>query len=200
MNDDRRDDSEEPVKPAAAGEPAIPAGAGIQHDPPAPVTPDTAGGVGVPTPPPTTPTEGPQKPADYYAQSPATPEGKKGCGKWAIGCGVAGCLVGLLLIAAIVWILQRGWPMLMTRAVTEVEEHIAENGQNIDPSIRAQLEVELRELKRHIQDRDLTLQETQGVVYSIQDILGDNDITTSEAEDFLEKVKRANEVGATGQF
>ncbi len=90
--------------------------------------------------------------------------------------------------------------MLMSRMVAEVETHIDENGQNVDPAIRQELDVEFAELKRHIEDRDVGFQDMQGLVYSMQDLTGDEDVTTAEAQDLLEELKRINEIGATGEF
>lgn len=197
MNDDRRDDRPEPFVPPGAGTPQAPAGNDAPAPPPPPVAPSHDGGSAVP-PPPSVP--GAQRPSDYYAQPPASPETKSGCKKWGLGCGVAGCLVAILFIVGIVWVARSGWPMLMSRMVTEVEEHIDANGQDLDPALREELRVELAELKRHIEDGDVSFQDMQDVIYPIQDVVGDEDVTTSEAEELLEELKRINEVGATGEF
>ncbi|MDX1582420.1 MAG: hypothetical protein R3338_02365 [Thermoanaerobaculia bacterium] len=168
--------------------------------PPLPATPEQPGGTPIPPTPPPPESEGPTKPADYYAQPPATAEPKQGCGKWLVGCGAAGCLVGILLIAGIFWFAKSGWPVMMSKMVAEVETHLDEHGEEIDPAVREELDTELAELRRHIEDGDVRLQEMEAVVYSIRDIVGDQNVTTSEAEEFLEDVKRVNEIGATEEF
>lgn len=197
MNDDRRDDRAEPVVPPGAGEPAAPTGSDSPHSPPPPVTPTHDGGMAVPPPP---PADGTQRPADYYAQPPAAPEGKRGCGKWGLGCGLAGCLVLILFIVGIVWVAKSGWPMLMSKMVTEVENHVDQHGENLDPTVRSELKTELAELKRHIEDRDVSLTDMQDSVYAMQDVVGDEDLTTAEAEELLQELRRVNEIGATGEF
>lgn len=197
MNDDRRDDNAEPVVPAGIGESPVRPDSDAPAPPPPPVTPSHDGGMAVP---PAPPPPGTQKPADYYAQPPASTEPKSGCRKWGIGCGAAGCLVAILFIVGIVWVARSGWPMLMSRMVTEVENHIETHGGEIDPTLRSELEVELAELKRHIEDRDVSFQDMQGIVYSMQDVVGNEDLTNAEAEELLEELKRVNEIGATGEF
>lgn len=90
--------------------------------------------------------------------------------------------------------------MLMSRMVTEVETHVDEHGEAIDPTVRSELEVELAELKRHIEDGDIEFRDMQGIVYSIQDIVGDDNLTTEEAQDLIDELKTINEIGATGEF
>lgn len=197
MNDDQRDDRPAPFVPPGAGTPEAPAGNDSPATPPPPVTPSHDGGLAVPPPP---PAPGAQRPADYYAQPPAAPESKSGCRKWGIGCGAAGCLVVILIVVGFVWVAKSGWPMLMSRMVTEVADHIEANGQDLDPALREELGVELSELKRHIEEGDVTFKEMQDIVYPIQDVVGDEDVTTSEAEELLEELKRINELGSTGEF
>lgn len=90
--------------------------------------------------------------------------------------------------------------MLMSRMVTEVENHVDQHGQNIDPTVRNELKTELAELKRHIEDRDVALTDMQDSVYAMQDVVGDEDLTTAEAEELLQELRRVNEIGATGEF
>lgn len=198
MSDDKRDDDRaEPVVPAGAGEPVNPTGTDSPKSPPPPVTPTHDGGMAVPPPP---SAAGAQNPADYYAQPPASPGDKKGCRKWGLGCGVAGCLVLILFVVGIIWVAKSGWPMLMTRMVTEVEEHVDRHGENLDPTMRSELKTELAELKRHIQDQDISIRDMQGSVYAMQDVVADEDVTTEEAEKLLQELRRINEIGATGEF
>lgn len=194
MNDDRHDDTSQPQW-TSGGSDSSPGEEKAAGPPPPPTTPVQPGGSPVPPPPP-----GTTKPADYYAQPPASTEPKKGCGKWLVGCGIAGCLVGILLIVGFVWMVKSGWPLLMSRMVSEVETHIEDHGEEIDPDVREELKTELGELRRHIEDGDVTLQDMEGIVYSIQEMIGDQQITTAEAEEFLEDLRKVNEIGASGEF
>lgn len=196
MNDDRRDPND-PASTPGADRPGVPAVGAPSDLPPPPVTPSQPGAA--PLPPPPQPAQ-PSTPADYYAQPPATADSRSGCKKWLIGCGAAGCLVGILLIVGVLWVMKSGWPMLMSRMVTEVQTHIADHGESVDPSVREELDIELTELKRHISEGDVDLQDMQGFVYSMQDIVGDDEVTTLEAEEFLEEVRRVNEKGSSGEF
>lgn len=90
--------------------------------------------------------------------------------------------------------------MLMSRMMTEVENHVEEHGDNVDPAVKEELEIEIRELKRHIEEGDVSLEEMQGVIYSMRDVVGDDDVTTDEVEEFLEDVRDVNQQGASAEF
>jgi hypothetical protein len=185
-------------EPSGAGEPVVPPASGTSAAPPPPVTPSQPG-AHVVLPPSGLPGEQPRKPADYYAQPPAQVE-KKGCGKWLIGCGVAGLLLLILLGGGLFWFATSGWPTVMVRMVTEVEDHIERHGENIDPEVRAELQSELTELKRHIRDGDVSLGEMQGVMYPLRKVVREKSLTTAHAEELLVEVRRVNESGSYEEF
>jgi hypothetical protein len=197
---DEKDEKSVPerTEPSGAGEPVVPPASGTPAAPPPPVTPNQPGAHVVP-PPPGLPEQQPRKPADYYAQPPAQVE-KKGCGKWLIGCGIAGLLLLIILAAGLFWFAKSGWPMLMVRMVTEVENQIERHGENVDPSVRAELQSELTELKRHIRDGDVSLGEMQGVMTALRAVIGEEDLTTAQAEELLIEVRRVNERGSYEEF
>jgi hypothetical protein len=198
MDEKDKESAPDQTEPAGAAEPAIPPASGTSAAPPSPVTPSQPGAHVVSTPSGLPGTQ-PRKPADYYAQPPAQVE-KKGCGKWLIGCGIAGLLLLILLGAGLFWFATSGWPAMMVTMVTGVEDHVERHGENIDPSVRAELQSELAELKRHIRDGDVSLGEMQGVMYALRRVVRETDLTTAHAEELLIEVRRVNASGSYEEF
>jgi hypothetical protein len=198
MDEKDKESAPDQREPSGAGEPAVPPASGTPAAPPPPVTPSQPGAHVVP-PPSGLPGAQPRKPADYYAQPPAEVE-KKGCGKWLVGCGIAGFLLLILIGAGLFWFATSGWPTVMAPMVTEVENHIERNGENIDPAVRAELQSQLTELKRHIRDGDVSLGEMQGVMFALRKFVREKDLTTAHAEELLVEVRQVNVSGSYEEF
>ena len=152
----------------------------------------TAGGPGVPPPPEPAAPGQPEvtRPADYYSQPPVRTAEKKGCGKWAIGCGGAGCLFIILLVAGFWWLLQSGrFETMLVSELTGTVEHSAE----LDDAAKNELRDELQELQTRIDRDEVGLVDLQGLLQIMQTAITDESIDSDEAEDLLNELRRLND-------
>lgn len=133
---------------------------------------------------------GTTRPADYYSQEPVKTADKKGCGKWAIGCGGAGCLVVILLIGGFWWLLDSGW--FGKTLMTELSNTVAESTE-LDEAAKAELTRELDEVRVRIERKEIGFMDLQGLLPVLQDAVADERIDSEEAEKLLIELRKLND-------
>lgn len=162
-------------------------------------TPKSGAG-SVPTPPPPgaaehPPVPGPGQPgintpAGYYSQEPVKTAEKKGCGKWAIGCGGAGCLVVILLIGGFWWLLDSGW--FGKTLMTELSNTVTESTE-LDDAAKAELTRELDEVRVRIERKEIGFMDLQELLPVLQTAVADERIDSEEAEELLVELRKIND-------
>lgn len=132
-----------------------------------------------------------QRPADYYA----TPtEQKKGCGKsTAIGCGLAGCLVLVLMFVGGALLLRGGMGKIVDFALARLDkEAIGMMSQEVTPEQRAAFQRELATFRRNAIDKRLQLVQIQPILQELRDTSNDNVLTPDEVENLTNSMRELN--------
>lgn len=140
------------------------------------------------TPPPDQP--GFTRPADYYSQEPVRTAEKKGCGKWAIGCGGAGCLVIILLVGGFWWLLDSGW--FGKTLMTELSNTVAESTE-LDEAAKAEVMEELEGVRVRIERKEIGFMDLQSLLPVLQEAVADERIDSEEAEQLLIELRKLND-------
>ena len=143
-------------------------------------------------PPPARP--GHRTPADYYSgPSQASAADKKGC-KWlALGCGGAGCLGGIVIVALLVWLAGPGLGKATAFVLHQVENEA--RGQVFDelpPEVREEFSEQVEKLTLNLREGTLSNHEIQGLLFDLQGAIGDQKITPDEIESLLSTMKELN--------
>lgn len=132
-----------------------------------------------------------QRPADYYA---APPEPKKGCGKsTAVGCGLAGCLVLVLMFAGGVLLMRGGMGRILDFALSRLDqESVRMMSQEVTPEQRADFRRELATFRTNAKEKRIELLEIQPVLQELRDASDDNLLTPEEVTGLTDAMRERN--------
>lgn len=151
-----------------------------------------------PEPPPTTYTNEPvsqqgsfQRPADYYA---TPPEKNRGCGKGAvIGCGLAGCLVLVLMFVGGAMLMRGGMGRILDFALAQLDkEAVSMMSSDVTPQQRAEFQNELALFRRNAREKRVELAQIQPILQQLSETSGDNVLTPNEVTALIDAMREAN--------
>lgn len=148
-----------------------------------------------PVPPPQeTPTAaGFQKPGDYYSSPPESSPGKT-MPKWAaLGCGGAGCLALLVMLAVAGFVSNQGATRVLAWMFNQMEaETMQMIGPDVTPEQKSQLQHELRELTAKLEREEIGLLAIQPILQDLRTAVGDQTLTSDEVDALIAALRAAN--------
>lgn len=135
-----------------------------------------------------------EKPADYYQTPPAQPD-RKGCWKWGLGCGGAGCLLIILLgIGAVLMA-----PKIIGFFFGQLEKAVVESAApDVTDEQREDLRREIAEIRRHLREDRISMEQLQPLLTETQRAIGDQLLTSEEVDELTRMMRELNERAGSG--
>lgn len=156
--------------------------------PPETIEPQTA-----PAGPPPSPPGGFQKPADYYSTPPGSGSGK-GVPKWVpLGCGGAGCLVLLIMLAVGAFVGDQGATRVLTWMFERMEaETMPLVAADVPAAQKQALQDEFRTLTAKLRREEVGLISVQPILQELQAAIRDQKLSREEVDSLIDSLRKAN--------
>ena len=139
-----------------------------------------------------------EKPADYYSTPPVPPTDRPGCPKWIpIGCGAAGCLVLILMIAGSIFVMNRGAGTVLGFVFNRLEGDMGKlMAADVAQPKRDELKQQLDLLQVKLAKKEVGLAGVQPVLQALQSAMGDQKLTNDEVDHLIELLHGVNGVAS----
>lgn len=134
-----------------------------------------------------------QKPGDYYSSPPESSPGKTLPKGVALGCGGAGCLALLLMLALAGFVSNQGATRVLAWMFNQMEaETMQMIGPDVSPEQRSQLQTELRNLTAKLERDEIGLLTIQPILQDLRTAVGDQTLTSDEVNALISALRAAN--------
>lgn len=141
--------------------------------------------------PPPRPPGGFQKPADYYSSPPGS---GKSVPAWVpLGCGGAGCLALVIMLAVGAFVGDQGATRVLTWMFERMEaETMPLVAADVPPDLKQALREEFRTLTAKLRREEVGLISVQPILQELQGAIRDQKLTREEVESLVASLRKAN--------